>query len=402
MKFSRQFLLGLFALGVQSGLALALDPVAGPALNLPAPPAPPSLIATTPEPQVSLGNCPCAACCDPCHGAVFAGVGLYLMQPYFENNPAYNFLSETSVDGDVKAVAVDRVNVSQHLDVAPLIWLGYEGADGFGGRVRYWYFDQGTSQTATLAPFSGTTNNEPDNPAIENGTLLTLTSATPLGLQAFGDSLSMVTPQSASFTVTTQLEIQVLDVEAFQHFRSGTWDFLLSGGVRLAQVEQTYSAYDNQGNNPEEFRTLASRYYFQGAGPVLALEIRRALGRSGLTAYASARGSVVMGSAQQDASFGGPTLRNEDPNPQLASQHWDRGLPIGELEFGLEYSRKVGPLELVGQIALVGQDWFGAGNSSRSTPATPAGPTPNLVEGGIPVDSDITFFGLAVRLGVEY
>jgi hypothetical protein len=400
MKFSRQFLLGLWALGVQAGLALALDPVAGPMMNLPAPPGPPSLVPSAATPQVPLGDCTGTACCDPCHGAFFAGVGLYLMQPYFVNNPAYNFLSETSVDSDVKAVAVDRINVSQHLNVAPLVWLGYEGVDGFGGRVRYWYLDQGTSQTASLAPFSGQAEN-PDNPVVVNGTLVTLTSATPLGLQAFGDTLSMITPESTSLAVTTRLEVQVLDLEAFQRFRTGPWDFVLSGGVRLAQVDQTYNAYDNQNNNPVEFRTLASSYYFQGAGPVLALEIRRALGNSGLTAYASARGSVVIGSAQQDASFGGPMLRNDDPNPQFATQHWDRGLPIGELEFGFEFDRRVGPVELVGQIALVGQDWFGAGNSSRSTPATP-GPTPNLVEGGIPVDSDITFFGLALRLGVEY
>jgi hypothetical protein len=407
---------GLLALGVQAGLLRAAEPAASPVTDLPALWSAP--LATAPAPHVPLGDTPCAACCESiCNGKVLAGVGLYLIQPYFENNTAYNFLAETGVNGNTVTLATDRVNVSHHLDVAPLIWLGYETADGFGGRVRYWYLDEGTSQTVGLAPYAGTatiktvTNPSPPpatiiQPAVNNGTLFTLTSATPLGLQAFGDTLSItngkLVPESTVFTVTTQLEVQVLDLEVFQHLRCGVWDFLFSGGVRLAQLNQTYNAYDNQNNNPAELRTLASSYHFNGAGPVLALEIRRALGCSGLTAYGSGRGSLVIGSATQNASFGGPTLRNDDPNPQFASQHWERGLPIGELEFGVEYKRQVGPLELCGQIALVGQDWFGAGNASRSQGTTPNPATPSPVVGGAPVDSDIGFFGLALRFGVDY
>jgi hypothetical protein len=418
MKFSRQFLLGIVVAGVQASCAWALDPVAGPVLNLPAPPAATAPAPTAAAPQVPLCDCPCAPCGDTCHGSFFAGAGLYLIQPYFENNPAYNFIAETSKPtglappkdaGDVIARLVDRVNVSQHLDVAPLIWIGYEGADGFGGRVRYWYLDQGTSQSASLPPFRGSVVDlnqgvPPINPQVVSGTQLTLTSATPLGLQNFADTLSRLTPEATTMTVTTELEVQVLDLEAFQHYRTGAWDFLFSGGVRLAQLRQSYNAYglDVPVGGAPQFHGLESNYNFQGAGPVLALEVRRALGNSGLTAYTSARGSVVIGSAQQDVSFGGPTLRNDDPNPQFAFQHRDRGLPIGELEFGVEYRRQVGGLGLFGQLALVGQDWFGAGNSSRSSGATPAQNAPEPVEGGSPLDSDITFFGLAVRFGVDF
>jgi hypothetical protein len=221
-------------------------------------------------------------------------------------------------------------------------------------------------------------------------------------LQAFGNTLLGITPEATTLNITTKLQVQVLDLEAFQHYRRGVWDFLLSGGVRVAQVDQAYNAYDKDSASALQFRALTSTYDFQGAGPVIALEIRRALGSCGLTAYSSVRGSVVIGSAQQDVSFGGATLRNNDPNPQLAFQHRERGLPIGELEFGVEYCRKVGALGLFGQIALVGQEWFGAGNASRSTLATPTPNTPAPAEGGAPADSDIGFFGLAVRIGVDF
>jgi hypothetical protein len=169
MKFSRQFLLGMLALAMQAGFAWALDPVAG----LPAAPEGAAPIATPPA-LPALCDTACAACCDSRHGGFFAGAGLYLIQPYFENNPAYNLISETSVPsgdahlGKVTAIAVDRINVSQHINVAPLVWLGYECADGFGGRVRYWYLREGTSQSMSLPPFSGTAAFGPDGPVVVN------------------------------------------------------------------------------------------------------------------------------------------------------------------------------------------------------------------------------------------
>jgi hypothetical protein len=393
VSFSRQILFGILVLGLRAGLAAAQPPVPGP-------------VEALPLPGAAGPCCPCE--CGPVgHSGVIGGVGLYLIQPYFENNPAYNILVENH---DIKPpiIKVDRVNVSHHLDAAPLVWLGYETEDGLGGRARYWYFRQGTSQTVNLSPFTGTfhvvhKDNPPhDEISQDSGTLTTATSAVPLGLQAFGDTLSLMHgPEATSFTITTKLEVQVADLEAFQEFKAYGCDFLLSGGLRLVRIAQAYNAFDAQSTSTREFRALLSNYTFQGAGPVLAIEVRRPFGESGLSLYSSGRGSVLFGSADQTASFGGQELRNDDPNPQLARQHRSRGLPIGELEVGVEYGRSVGRSRVFGQLALVGQDWFGAGNASRSTMATP--PTgPNPAVGGSAVDSNIAFFGLSVRIGVNY
>lgn len=415
MKFS-QFLLGMVALG-WAGLALALDPVSGPVTNLPVPPAPMS--------PGDLGSAPLVPLMDgsstASQGGFFAGVGLYVMQAYFQNNVAYTVLSERDFTANPKMAnpntvvlqeSAQRFDVSQHMNVAPQIWFGYENADGFGARVRYWYLDEGTTQSEFLPPFSGFavggTRDGQTVVVVGSGTLQTLTSATPQGLQAFGDTLALrpgapngVVSQATTLTVTTKLELQVFDVEAFQRYRTGAWDFLLSGGVRLAQLDQAYNAYNAESTSAAELRTLASSFNFNGAGPTLSLEVRRALGNTGLTAYTSARGALVIGTAQQNVSFGGLLLRNDDPNPQFASQHWDRGLPIGELELGVEFNRRVGPVGLVGQIALVGQEWFQAGNASRSQSETVQF-TPRPVIGGAPDDSDLSFFGLAVRFGVDF
>ena len=85
------------------------------------------------------------------------------------------------------------------------------------------------------------------------------TSAAPLGLQAFGDTLSIMHgPEATSLNVTTKLELQVADVELLQNFPAYGCNFLVSGGVRLARLNQTYNAYDAQSTNAREFRTLAS------------------------------------------------------------------------------------------------------------------------------------------------
>jgi hypothetical protein len=135
-----------------------------------------------------------------------------------------------------------------------------------------------------------------------------------------------------------------------------------------------------------------SGHNFHGVGPTLAVESRRPFGASGLALIASARGSVVLGSAKQDAAL-------PDQNV-VAADHRDRGLPIGELELGLEYGRALGGSRLFGQVALVGQDWFGAGGASRSSV--------NVAPGGAFVgaayvgDSDISFLGVSFRLGLDY
>ena len=40
----------------------------------------------------------------------------------------------------------------------------------------------------------------------------------------------------AAFAATSKLQIQVYDIEVMQSVRSGNWDALLSGGLRLAQL----------------------------------------------------------------------------------------------------------------------------------------------------------------------
>lgn len=329
-------------------------------------------------------------------GGLVAGVGIYLVQPYFQHNLAYTVLVENQNPprGTPTFHLFDSVDVSHHMDVAPLVWLGYVGESGLGGRARYWTFRQGTNQSLTF-------------PASTGPSLTTVFSATPLGLEAFGDTLFQpdkdkppIAVEPTAVAITTKLLLHVGDVEVMQDLRAGPWNFLFAGGVRIARIEQNYNFYNLQPlATPLVLRTLASSYNFTGAGPVLAGEARRSLGETGLAVFSNGRAALVFGNAQQNANFGGTVLRNDDSNPQWASENRNRAIPVVELELGLEYGRTVGQSWMFGQVALVGQDWVGAGNATRSAADSFR---EGAQIGGSDDDSDFGFFGLALRLGVNY
>jgi hypothetical protein len=401
MNATWQHVLGLLALGLLAETVAAQGPG-----DLPLPT----------EVYVPNGG---AAAID--HPGVSGGVGLYLIQPYFQNNPAYTVFTQQQVtplpfnpdkpNTQTLSEFADRQSVHSHLAAAPLVWLEYLNEDGFGGRARWWTFREGTNQTMSLPPFVGSIfiGNTTATPTLAShpviavtGNQVTVSSAAPLGLQSFGDTVGVQHgAEATSLAVTTKLYLQVGDLEAVQGFQAGGCNFLLAGGLRLAKIDQTYNAYDAQSGSPLALRTLLSSSNFMGVGPTLALETRRAISESGLGLYGTARGAILFGSAQQDAIFFGQELRNDDPNPQFASQHRSRGLPVGELEAGVEYGRTVRSSWLFGQIGLSGQEWFGAGSASRSTNAMVL-TTFRPVLGGAPVDSNIAFLGLAIRLGLNY
>jgi hypothetical protein len=384
MKLASPFLVGMTVLGLQMGSITAAEPA-----TTPSKPVLTRLLADEPvgpahAPPVVPGVIDSwGGCCDACCGQVIGGVGFYLVQPYFESNPAYIVVREVGGKGNKMQVA-DRVDLSHNMEVAPQLWLGYIGESGLGVRGRWWYFRQGSDQTLALPPS-------------DPGTNLVIISAVPLGIQAFSNTDS---GKSTGFAVTSNLVLQVGDIEALQGLQIAGWDFLFSGGLRIAHINQHYNVYSGDTKGEAAlWRSIQSGHSFNGAGPVIAVEAHRPLAGTGFGLFGSARGAVLFGSAKQNALFIANALRNDDASPSGAVDHRSRVLPVAELEIGVEYRQNVGMSQFFGQIALVGQDWFGAGNASRSANhAFPGG----FPVGGAAVDSDLGFLGLGFRVGLNY
>jgi len=323
-------------------------------------------------------GCGCCA-----HGGLIGGVGLYVIQPYFSSNRA--FVTESFGFGPVMA---QEAGIDTHMQASPEVWLGYISDSGLGGRVRWWYFREGTSQFFA-----------PSDDIIAN-------TAEPLGLGIpvpfgpFGPG-GPVIPQTLN--VTSKLELQVWDLEALQAAQLGRFDLLFSGGLRLAHIDQQYNAYvgflvpagiGGPGMPPFSFpvtEAILSGHSFTGAGPLASLEARRPLGNSGFALYGLARGSVLFGSGTQTVTKAGfaPTLGLTDVE-DVGTEHHDPVIPVGEFEVGAEYGRTVGRARLFGQLGFVGQIWWGAGNASNTDSATVS----NV--------QNLGFFGLAVRAGINY
>src|SRR5262245_42274560 len=103
-------------------------------------------------------------------GRFVAGAGVYYLKPYFPGNQAYDVTVNNST---YSSGLSSTTNSSQQQDFsyapafAPLVWLGYVGDGGLGGRARWWHFQQGDTTTAI-------NNNDGNNQT-------TITSASPRG-----------------------------------------------------------------------------------------------------------------------------------------------------------------------------------------------------------------------------
>ncbi len=313
-----------------------------------------------------LNNCPAP------QGGIIAGAGLYIMQARFDNNLAFGVQGTSNRSngaippGSPGTRVAERIDIDHNTVAAPQIWLGYLSEDGWGARIRYWYFREGTNQSinGSSGPVSSTA----------------IYSAAPLGLSLINGTSSMV--------ATSKLQLQVFDIEGLFKVSAANWNILFSGGVRVARIDQAYNAYVPQNGN----NALISSNVFSGAGPTLAVELRHPIFKSAFNVYGSARYSLVFGDGQQQASI---------PDQNVFAQDQRHiGIGIAEMELGLEYRQTVGRSQLFGQVAAVGQNWNGTGSASRSSVnVLPGGAFAGAAYSG---ESDINFFGLVVRMGVNY
>jgi hypothetical protein len=191
--------------------------------------------------------------------------------------------------------------------------------------------------------------------------------------------------------VTSKLQVQVADAEVTQEFSACNWSLLLSGGLGYADVTQNYNAFAVRASGAAA-QPLFSGSSFTGLDPVIALEGHRQLFDTCLSLYGSTRTRLLFGNAEQVA-FGGDELHGSQESRQ-------RGLvAVEELELGLEVGRSLGGARVFGQVALVGQEWFGVGNATRSARAGPPTTIPNF---SAEDNSNFGFSGVCFRVGITY
>jgi len=366
---------GVLVLAWLSGAAEAADPPVPPpdpvpvAVGAPMPSSPrPAQPASDAGPVLHFDDAAADPWIEP-DGHFVAGAGVYLIKPFFDSNPAFH-TSTTAASGSglhlTSATATQYQDFDYDLGAAPLIWVGYVGGDGLGVRGRWWTFDQGSRFNAVNDDSSGAT---------------VITSAAPQGLSIHspGTALGLaLAPDTLAFN--SNLRLNVWDLEATQDLHLGCWGLTLSGGARYVHMSQDYNAFraNPGGTAPtvfisEDAESVQSGHNFNGAGPTVSLEARRALGDTGLVLYGLTRGSLLFGSGKQQTALTREVTGTSRGTPfdllvtsdSVASR--DDFVPIIELEVGAEYGMDFGRCHPFIRTGLVGQTWFGAGNATNVT-----------------------------------
>jgi hypothetical protein len=298
------------------------------------------------------------------------GASFYFLKPYFQNNTAA--VTATNPGTETSVVTLDSFEWS--FNPAGAVWLGWSRPDGLGMRARYFFFEQDSStlnltNSITAPPQTQTTINPP------LGNFLPLST----GGTAFGSPGTVLNSGIGTDQLTfgSSLKIQAIDLEVTYAWRGNGWSLLASGGGRFLTLDQSYHAslVNNGGGEPVfEQQNLDSTRDFTGGGLVGSLFGNVSLGKTGLSLFSSARGSLLVGTIEERNSL---TQFVDDPNglvppgipgtfllTPVATRNSDSVLSTLELELGVQYDVQFAGSDLFFRAAAVNQTYFDAGNAS--------------------------------------
>ena len=173
----------------------------------------------------------CDSCCDPCcrPGGIIAGAEITFLK--YHNSLGTRGADEADLDPNYEA--------------APRFWVGYQGTDGLGWRVRYWEFNHGTDGDSVVA----------------------------------GDTSEL------------NVDTYVFDLEFVDSMSLGCyWDASVFSGFRYVEFDEDRIRRDNATGVIEDLDAFGTSPW----GLTLGGELRRCIG-NGLAAFVNTRGSVLYG-----------------------------------------------------------------------------------------------------------
>lgn len=316
---------------------------------------------------------------DSCRSGLMGGATLYFLRPYINNNPAFSFTSGIGTANPV----TDTQDFDWNFQVAPAAWLGWSSKCGVGGRARYFIFDGDSEGKTGALDAAGAATSVIAPPA----GLSPLVGAPPRGFQSPGVLLQGGAGQD-NLAASSSLKIQTIDGEATYAHEWCHFGMVLSVGGRSLQMRQNY--YARLTNTPvagtSEASFLDAGHNFYGGGPTMSWLGRWEIGRSGISIFGSARGSIMIGRSKFSATFSENIVDpvNGDQNNVATNESRESVVvPVGELEGGFEYSRAVGRTRLFFRGAAVNHTYFDAGSASSR-------------------DGNLSLFGGQVTFGVNY
>ena len=288
--------------------------------------------------------------------AYSVGFEFTFLKPRFENNPAF-----TTMDSDGASFEdFNDTEFDYDLELAPRLWIEHACDNGLGLRALYWQFDHSPGSAVDSPPANGF--GRIDNPP-------------------FGTVDISSTIPTDTYLATSDLNAFTIDLEATKITDFCSWSLGLSGGLRYAEVEQSYFAELRDAAGTARGR-IDFDHRISGVGPTISLHASRTCFYD-VIFFGMARGSLLYGdgesrlAAGEDLDLANPFFTNQ------VSQREDL-LPIGEMQIGIDWSPPVrSAYQPFMSLALEAQFWNGVGNATSE-------------------DGNLGFFGFKVGLGAVY
>ena len=274
-------------------------------------------------PGTCQSGCIPQECCDP--WTVYAGSEVVWLKPHFRGAVAATIF-------DTNNFAAEVVELDYDFELSGRYWLGFRGPDGLGARVRYWQWEHlAATESFTVDP-----------------TIIPALAVEIPGTVGFA-ALTFNALPGNEIEISHRLEMATLDFEGTQDFQLGATELRLAAGLRYLRLNQELAlAIDAAALS----RWARYRQSFEGIGPTIAMELKRAIGFN-LSLYAQARGSVTLGERNDRISAFIPPAFNVVYTRDGA----DDLISVGELGLGVQAD--FGSLFIRG--GYEGQIWWNAG-----------------------------------------
>jgi hypothetical protein len=325
-----------------------------------------------------------------CPWHFFADGGMNMVHSYFSHNPAFLLNPRTGSTGG--AVSARAPSFNYDVDFGPRVALGAINNNGLGVRLSWWLLDN--FQTRPQA--GGST-------ALPTTSLSSVPVFGAPGFTSPGRVAQQTGIMNDFFDFDNRVRLQVWDFEGLSNVQGENWGLLFSGGTRYGYLSERYRAFRaNTGtrtagstrfNLISDNDVVSSGRNFGGVGPTGAVELRRRLGRFGLSLYALGRGSLLFGngsvkSYQQtlenlQTTVAGRTTTTLVNNVVQASNGSHPTITMADCEAGVDWTLAFGRLLTFARVGLTNETWFHSGSATSSS-------------------GDTGFFGLRLTAGFSY
>ncbi len=348
---------------------------------------------------------PCTTCTSDqpaARGGWYASAGVLYLKQVGSNDVAFSATAFTPVDenGGTTRLGTTISNFDHEYHFGGRAEVGVKDCSGFGLRARYFQFND-NSHTSFVDNQGVQSDDRFPGFAYNQISGIQYRSAAPLGV---GFSSVGTDTAPSLFEATRSLQIRAIDFDITSDCRYGCLEVTWFAGIRWMQIDQSYNASDsiidpNALLTPNVIpisQTLASNHSLNAWGPTVGVEARYPVADH-LKAFTSARFGILHADGTQRVDVREVPLDPATYQPLIAltyGAHNSRcvGLPIGELEFGGEYTKCLGcdGPELFVRGSVLSQAYWGAGNAAR------------VSSNNSPGNNDLFLFGFAVDVGVRY